>query len=92
MYDQREKAQRDYEWAMASVREEGIQQGIEQGIGKGIEQGIELGIGKGILAGKINILQELLNRPVAPVIELCQMEEAVLQALLIDLQQELRNR
>ncbi len=31
MYDQREKAQRDYEWALSSVREEGEQIGLEKG-------------------------------------------------------------
>lgn len=31
MYDQREKAQRDYEWALSGAREEGREEGIEKG-------------------------------------------------------------
>jgi flagellar biosynthesis/type III secretory pathway protein FliH len=41
MYDQREKAQRDYEWAISVAREEGR------------EEGEQIGLAKGKLAGKI---------------------------------------
>ncbi len=31
MHDQREKAQRDYDWMLSSARKQGIEQGIERG-------------------------------------------------------------
>lgn len=49
MYDQREKALKDYEWALSGAREEGR------------EEGERLGLGKGNLAGKIQVFQELLG-------------------------------
>ncbi len=84
MYDQREKAQRDHEWAMASVREEGIREGIEQGI--------EQGMTRGLLGGKIQNLQELLEQPVTPERELRAMDETTLRGMLTSLQQNLRDR
>ncbi|MEM6364650.1 MAG: PD-(D/E)XK nuclease family transposase, partial [Planctomycetota bacterium] len=53
MYDQREKAQRDYEWALSGAREEGLEQGLE----RGLEQGRE----EGELIGKIQMLEDLLG-------------------------------
>jgi flagellar biosynthesis/type III secretory pathway protein FliH len=52
MYDQREKAQRDYEWALSGAREEGREEG---------EEGERLGMEKGELIGKVRLLQELLG-------------------------------
>ncbi|MEM6980934.1 MAG: hypothetical protein AAF539_14835 [Planctomycetota bacterium] len=46
MYDQREKAQRDYEWAISGARAEGREEGREEGK----------------LAGQIQLLQQLLGQ------------------------------
>jgi len=68
MYDQREKAQRDYEWALSGAREEGK------------------------LAGKIQMLQELLGDPLTPDDELVASDFEKLQTRLAELQQRLRDR
>jgi predicted transposase/invertase (TIGR01784 family) len=51
MYDQREKAQRDYQWALDSVREEGWEQGREEGLELGRKEGLELGRQAGLERG-----------------------------------------
>ena len=84
MYDQREKAQRDYEWAISSARE----QGIEQGLAQGIEQGIE----KGAIAGQIQMLQSQLGEPQTSMTELRTRDGAELDSLLSSLQSRLRGR
>jgi predicted transposase/invertase (TIGR01784 family) len=84
MYDQREKAQRDYEWALSGAREEGERLGIEKGE--------RLGIEKGRLAGKIQILQELLEETQIGVAELQSISTETLSIRLADLQQRLRDR
>ena len=43
MYDQREKAQRDYEWAISGAREEGIEKGREEGHRRGARKGTRRG-------------------------------------------------
>jgi predicted transposase/invertase (TIGR01784 family) len=60
MYDQREKAQRDYEWMLAGAHEEGLEKGREEGLERGIEKGRQ----EGKLAGRIQALQEVLGDPV----------------------------
>ncbi len=80
MYDQREKAQRDYEWALSGAREEGR------------EEGERLGLEKGNLAGKIQLLQELLEDPATSDAELQAETPETLTSRLADLQQRLRNR
>jgi flagellar biosynthesis/type III secretory pathway protein FliH len=80
MYDQREKAQRDYAWAMKSARDEGIKIGIEQGI----EQGS--------LTGKIQLLQHLLKQEPASMPSLLERSSEELALMLSDLQQQLRSR
>ena len=57
MYDQREKALRDYEWAMSSAKEEGREEGLEEGREEGLEQGFVVGK----LVGEILILEELVG-------------------------------
>ncbi|MFG0254932.1 MAG: Rpn family recombination-promoting nuclease/putative transposase, partial [Rhodopirellula sp. JB053] len=74
MYDQREKAQRDYEWAISGAREEGR------------EEGEQLGLAKGKLAGKIQILQELLGEVPANDASLSSLSVDVLTNQLAELQ------
>ncbi len=76
MYDQREKAQRDHEWALAGAREQGVEQGIE----------------KGMLAGKIQTLQELLGEEVMADATLVVLDNATLEDQLAALQLRLRER
>jgi flagellar biosynthesis/type III secretory pathway protein FliH len=84
MYDQREKAQRDYEWALSGAREEGLEQGLEQG-----EQ---IGLAKGKLAGQIQLLQELLAEPPSSDADLRQLTPEALESQLVELQKRLRER
>ncbi len=60
MYDQREKAQRDHQWALESAREEGRELGREEGREEGRElgrdegrkEGLREGHGEGLLRGR----------------------------------------
>jgi predicted transposase/invertase (TIGR01784 family) len=72
MYDQREKAQRDYEWAISGAREEGREEGK--------------------LAGRIQLLQELLGERPSQDEELRIMSHDALSALVAELQTRLRSR
>ena len=76
MYDQREKAQRDYEWAITGAREEGREEGRE--------------VGK--LAGKIQLLQELLGETLTTDAEFKNCDIGTLTTRLAALQQRLRDR
>ena len=80
MYDQREKAQRDYEWALSGARQEGR------------EEGELLGLMKGKLAGKIQMLQELLEDVPRTDGELQSHGVDALTTQLAELQQRLRDR
>ena len=80
MYDQREKAQRDYEWALSGAREEGR------------EEGLELGLERGRIAGRIQTLQELLGDPLADDAQLAGKSPDDLKSELAALQQRLRDR
>lgn len=84
MYDQREKAQRDYEWAIAGARQEGREEGREEGERRGLE--------KGEMIGKLRILQELLGDPPTTTDQLAKLSPDALTAQLADLQQRLRDR
>jgi predicted transposase/invertase (TIGR01784 family) len=84
MYDQREKAQRDYEWAISGAREEGREEGMEKGMEKGIEQGL--------VAGRIQLLQELLGETPTATASLRNLELDALRSQLETLQQRLRDR
>ena len=76
MYDQREKAQRDYQWGLDSAREEGRQEGRQEGS----------------LAGKIQLLQQLLGEESSSTESLLDFPMDELSRLLADLQQRLRSR
>jgi predicted transposase YdaD len=80
MYDQREKAQRDYEWALSGARAQGREEGREEG-----EQ-------LGVVKGQIQLLQELLGETPAALAELQALDIAALSAKLAELQQRLRKR
>ncbi len=84
MYDQREKAQRDYLWAIEGARKEALETGIEQGI--------ELGIEKGELIGKIELLGELLGVDVGSRRDLLERSAEDLSSVLARLQEQLRRR
>ena len=80
MYDQRLKAQRDYQWGLDSAREEGRQEGRQEGMEKGET------------VGKIQILQELLGDAPSSTASLRERTSGELSAMLTDLQQRLRSR
>ena len=84
MYDQREKAQRDYEWALAGAREDGME--------KGMEKGIEEGIQKGQWIGKLNLLKEFLGEPEMASSELVKLRHTEIQRQIAVLQERLRLR
>jgi flagellar biosynthesis/type III secretory pathway protein FliH len=80
MYDQRLKAQRDYQWGLDSAREEGR------------EEGLEAGWEGGELSGKIQILQQLLGEESSSTESLRERTIGELSTMLADLQQRLRSR
>ncbi len=84
MYDQREKAQRDYEWAISGAREEGREEGREAGREAGREEGE--------LVGKVQMLQELLGDALTVKSILLSEGTDALTKRLAELQQRLRDR
>jgi flagellar biosynthesis/type III secretory pathway protein FliH len=92
MYDQREKAQRDYEWAISGARQEGREVGREEGREVGREEGERVGFEKGEMIGKLQILQELLGDPPTTTDQLAKLPPDALTTKLADLQQRLRDR
>jgi predicted transposase/invertase (TIGR01784 family) len=76
MYDQRLKAQRDYQWGLDSAREKGRQEGRQEGE----------------LLGKIRILQDLLGEESSSPENLDERTIGELSEILADLQQRLRSR
>lgn len=88
MYDQREKAQRDYEWAISGAREEGREKGREEGREAGREEGLE----RGLVAGRIQTLQELLGDVSTTIADLAELHLDALTTQLAALQQRLRDR
>ena len=88
MHDQREKAQRDYDWMLSTARKQGIEQGIE----KGREEGIEVGIERGTVIGAIQSLQQILGKDVSGTQELAGKSISELQVKLAELQTQVRSR
>jgi predicted transposase/invertase (TIGR01784 family) len=76
MYDQRLKAQRDYQWGLDSARQEGREEGREEGE----------------LVGRIRTLQELLGEESSSTESLRERTISELSTILADLQQRLRSR
>lgn len=107
MYDQREKAQRDYQWALDSARAEGMergrQEGLEVGLEAGREEGLNQGREEGVAAGRelgrkeglvrtIQLLQRLLGEAEGSRVDLSQRSLDELNSLQADLQQRLGSR
>jgi flagellar biosynthesis/type III secretory pathway protein FliH len=88
MHDQREKAQRVYDWMLSTARRQGIEEGREQGREEGIEKGRE----EGTLIGAIQALQHILGDSISGVDTLAAESLAGLQAKLADLQSRVRSR
>lgn len=84
MYDQREKALRDYEWAISGARDEGRKEGREEALEEGLE--------RGLVVGRIQIFQELLGDPPTTTADLTQLDMDTLTAQLTVLQQRMRDR
>jgi flagellar biosynthesis/type III secretory pathway protein FliH len=80
MHDQREKAQRDYDWMLSTARKQGIEQGIE----KGREEGA--------IIGAIQALQQILGDSISAGDTLAAESFTGLQAKLADLQSRVRSR
>lgn len=80
MYDQREKALRDQQWLISGAREEGRQEGRQEGESCGI------------VAGKIQLVQELLGMAVTSSEVLLELELPALESTLNELQDRLRRR
>lgn len=78
MYDQREKAQRDYQWAMSGARAEGLEQGLEQG--------------RASVASTVRMLEELLGEQVTSEEALKSLDIDQLTSKVAQLQQRLRDR
>jgi predicted transposase/invertase (TIGR01784 family) len=96
MYDQRLKAQRDYQWGLDSAREEGRVEGLEkgrvEGREKGREEGREEGLEKGESIGKTQILQQLLGEESNSTESLRERTISELSTMVADLQERLRSR
>ncbi len=84
MHDQREKAQRDYDWMLSTA----CKQGLEEGIERGIEQGRE----EGTIHGAIQTLQQILGDVVSSSHELSGRSDVELKTQLAELQERVRTR
>ena len=76
MYDQREKALRDYEWRIEGARREGIEKGREQGE----------------LIGKVTLLRQLLGEAEESKEALQELSSDELSSMVEELQDRLRTR
>ena len=76
MYDQRERAQREYQWGLDGARREALEEGLE----------------KGQAIGTIARLQGILGETVTGEDELKKLDGAELNRLCADLQERLRTR
>ena len=76
MHDQREKAQRDYDWMLSSTLKQGREEGREEGEVIGAIQMLQ-----GILGDAVSSNLELYGRPIIE-----------LQAILSELQERVRSR
>ena len=84
MHDQREKAQRDYDWMLSNAR----QQGIEEGREVGREEGVE----RGTVIGAIQSLQQIMGDEISGTPELYPEAISELQTRLAELQVRARSR
>ena len=79
MHDQREKAQRDYDWMLSTARNQGIEQGVE----KGREEAF---------IGAIQTLQQILGDAATDTQELSRHSDIELKTKLAELQERVRSR
>jgi len=79
MYDQREKAQRDYEWALSGAREQGREEGRKEGR-------------KAAVAETVRMLEELAAEPLSPTEALVTQTISSLELRVSQLQRQLRER
>lgn len=91
MYDQREKARRDYDWGIASARREGFELGREEGQQHGREEGLETGR-KEALKSMIQTLQSLLGEAVTSANDLDEQTSSELESIIQRLQQRIASR
>lgn len=84
MYDQHEKAQRDYQWRLNDALQAGREEGRQEGREEGKEQGI--------LIGQILTIQGILGDNATPKEELLSNSKETLSRILGDLQHRLRER
>ena len=82
MHDQREKAQRDYDWMLSSARKQGLEEGREEGREEGTV----------IVIGTIQSLQQILGDAVSGTQELSDEPISELQTILAELQECVRSR
>jgi len=76
MHDQREKAQRDYDWMLSTARQQGIEEGREEGT----------------ILGAIQALQQILGDVVSGTQELSCHSDIELKTKLAELQARVRSR
>lgn len=84
MYDQRQKALRDYEWSIASARKEAQKEGRDEGRQEGRDEGV--------LAGRIQTFQEMLGEEADSTDSLVLIPKEELSARLAALQERFRTR
>jgi flagellar biosynthesis/type III secretory pathway protein FliH len=92
MHDQREKAQRDYDWMMSSARKQGLEEGRQEGLQEGRKEGLKEGREVGAIVGAIQALQQILGDAVSEVEALAAEPLPELQAKLAELQSRVRSR
>jgi hypothetical protein len=99
MYDAREKALRDQQWALTASRNEGMLEGEikgkQEGILEGKQEGMLEGKREGMLEGEIKLirtLQEILLLPTSSEADLSGKSLDELRQLAAQLQDQLRNR
>lgn len=88
MHDQREKAQRDYDWMLSTARQQWLEEGLELGLERGIERGRE----EGTITGAIQSLQQILGDTVSSTQDLSHQSINELQTQLAELQARVRVR
>jgi len=91
-YEARQKFLHDEQARLLAARQEGREEGREEGLIEGREEGERTGIEKGRLAGKIQLLLELLGEPPTADAELQFCSDDTLKTRLNVLQQRLRDR
>jgi len=90
MYDQRERAQREYQWGLDGARREALEKGREEGREEGIEKGREEA--RGALVDTVITLQSIVGDTLTDVDELKKLGIADLNRRCAGLRERLRTR